>query len=291
MGEVFIGSEALAAGRLTRHDLQRWYRVIYRGVYMPKAVAPSLRDRTVGAWLATGRQGVVAGIAASALHGAAWIDADTPIELIARNCRPQSGLTVRNEEVANDETTKVAGLPVTTPARTAFDLGRHLMRTEAAIRMDALRHATPFSDDDVMMLIQRYRGWRGVRQLRAVLPLVDAGAQSPKETWLRLLLIDAGLPKPTTQIPVVDGYTPFAFLDMGWEEVMLAVEYDGDQHRSDRRQYVKDIRRLAKLEQCGWVVVRVIAEDKPEDVVTRVRDALRRREIDGMQSPTRTFAA
>jgi very-short-patch-repair endonuclease len=82
---------------------------------------------------------------------------------------------------------------------------------------------------------------------------------------------------------------------MGWEEVKVAVEYDGDQHRSDRQQYVKDIRRLAALESRGWIVIRVIAEDHSADVVNRVRNALARRglfvEINISQTATRTFAA
>ncbi len=105
-------------------------------------------------------------------------------------------------------------------------------------------------------------------------PLVDSGAASPKETWLRLLLIDAGLPIPTTQLPVVDGYWPVAFLDVGWEQWKVAVEYDGDHHRSDRGQYVKDQGRLRKLEAMGWIVIGVIAEDRSDDVVRRVRATL-----------------
>ena len=76
----------------------------------------------------------------------------------------------------------------------------------------------------------------GTRAQRSV--LFDAGAQSPKETWLRLLLIQAGLPRPQTQIPVRDEFgEAIAYLDMGWEDMKVAVEYDGEQHRSDRRQY------------------------------------------------------
>lgn len=146
-----------------------------------------------------------------------------------------------------------------------------------------------------MGLAIRYPGARGLRRLKAVLPLVDSGAQSPRESRLRLLLVDAGLPAPATQIPVVDGYRVVALLDMGWEEVKVAVEYDGDQHRSDRQQYVKDIRRLAALESRGWIVIRVIAEDHSADVVNRVRNALARRglfvEINISQTATRTFAA
>ena len=67
------------------------------------------------------------------------------------------------------------------------------------------------------------------------------------------------------------------YLDMGWSEFMVAVEYDGDQHRTDRWQYVKDVRRLEILQRLGWVVIRVIAEDHPADIVRRVRQALHSR--------------
>jgi len=142
--------------------------------------------------------------------------------------------------------------------------------------------------------MQRYGPVRGVRQLRELLPLVDAGAESPKESWLRLLAIDGGLPAPETQIPVLDNGIPIAFLDMGWRHIQLALEYDGDQHRSDRRQYVKDLRRIPMLEQHGWEVIRVIAEDRPAEVLWRIREAYCRRggaEIDEKVSSTRTSAA
>ncbi|MCA4761542.1 hypothetical protein H8Z51_22585, partial [Mycobacterium avium subsp. hominissuis] len=111
----------------------------------------------------------------------------------------------------------------------------------------------------------------------APLPLVDPGAASPKETWLRLLLIDAGIPVPATQIPVQQNWRLIAVLDMGWEDYLVAAEYDGDHHRTNRRQYARDQARLRTLQELGWIVVRVIAEDKPDDVVRRTRDALTRR--------------
>ncbi|UMB68450.1 hypothetical protein [Mycobacterium paraterrae] len=279
MRDVFVGSQAVAAGRLTRHELQRWYRPIYRGVYVPKAHELSLRDRTLGALLACPGPAVVSGKAASALHGANWIASETPVELLARAVRPQRGLLVRNERLADDEITVVAGIPVTTPARTAFDIGRHLPRDEAVARLDALMYATPFSVDDVLRLAQRYPRARGLRRLRAVLPLVDGGAASPKETWLRLLLIDAGFPRPVTQIPVSDGWRPVRILDMGWEQLKMAAEYDGDQHRTNRRQYVRDIRCMQTLQRLGWIVVRVVAEDRKSDIVKRVDDAFKLRGI------------
>jgi very-short-patch-repair endonuclease len=85
------------------------------------------------------------------------------------------------------------------------------------------------------------------------------------------------LPTPETQIPVVANYRTIAVLDMGWERFKVAVEYDGDQHRTSRRQYVRDLRRLKELERLGWIVIRVIAEDRPENVLRQVREALRSR--------------
>lgn len=295
MAEVFIGGEAVAAGRVTRHELRRWYRAIYRGVYAPKDAELSLRDRTIAAWLASGRKGVVAGIAASALHGAPWVDPALPVELVGVKCRPQAGLVPRADRIADDEITRIAGLPVTTRVRTAFDLGRSLERTEALARLDALMWNQPFDVKEVEQLGRRYRRAPGLCRLRELLPLVDGGAASPRESRIRLWLLDAGLPRPETQIPVLQGTYPVAFLDMGWPEYQVAVEYDGDHHRKNRRQYVKDIGRLRMLEALGWIVIRVIAEDKPIDVITRVEEALVSRgcviELDELHAFTRTFAA
>jgi hypothetical protein len=232
----------------------------------------------MGAWLYSLRQGVVSGVAASALHGAEWVDAVTPIELNSPTSRSQRGLVVRAETLVDEEITTVTGLSVTTPARTAYDMGRHLPRGEALARLDALTRAVPIDVEDVLLIAKHHGPARGVRQLRSLLPLVDGGAASPKETWLRLLLIDAGFPMPTTQIPVVDDRgNHVRILDMGWENFMVATEYDGDQHRTSRPQYVKDMRTSAKLARLGWIVIRVIKEDRKDDIVQRIGEALRSR--------------
>jgi len=275
MGEIFIGTEAVANGVVTRHELQRWYRPIYPNVHVPRASEPSLRDRTIGAWLWSKRDGIVTGVAASALHGAEWVDSDVPVELVWNCTRPPAGIVVRNERISDDEWTLVAGLPVTTPARTAFDLGRYLKRGQAVARLDALMRVAPFSVEDVMLLTKRYKGARGVAKLKAVLPLVDGGAASPQETRLRLLFIDAGLPKPTTQITVYDQSGRYVrTIDLGWEDFKVGAEYDGEQHRTNRAQYVKDQRVWPKLRELGWHVVRAIKEDRDADLVREAWDAM-----------------
>jgi hypothetical protein len=275
MGEVFIGSRALAEGTLTRYELQKWYRPIFRDVYVPKVGAVTLRDRTAGAWLTTGSQGVIAGVAASALHGASWVNPDIRIELVSRHLRPQPGLVVRTETLAPDEITRVAGFPVTTRARTAFDLGRHLPRGEALARMDALMRSMIFSTEDVQVLAKLHQGARGIRQLRELLPLIDGGAASPQESLLRLAFVDAGLTAPTTQLPIVDsrGYL-VRIVDMAWDEFKVAAEYDGEQHQTDRYQYRKDARVLPTLARMGWIMIRAFKEDRRADVAAEARAAL-----------------
>ena len=275
MGEVFRGSEAIAHGELTEWAVRRWYRPIFRDVYVPKRQAVTLSDRTVGAWLWSKRKAVIMGVAASALHGAEWVDADVPIELRMDCSRPPRGIVARNETLLGDEVMHVGDLPVTTPARTAFDLGRFQPRVQALARLDALMRATPFSVEDVAVIAKRRIGARGTRQVRDLLPIVDGGAASPRESRLRLLLIGAGFPKPKTQIPVYDDNGELVrILDMGWEDFMVAAEYDGDQHRTDRPQYVKDLRCLPKLQRLGWLVIRVIKEDRDTDIIERVYEAM-----------------
>ncbi|KUI19341.1 hypothetical protein AU193_05250 [Mycobacterium sp. GA-1285] len=269
----FVGSDAVAAGHLTRAHLRSHYRPLYRGVYVPRRHEVSLRERIVGVSLAS-PSAVIAGVAASAMHGAKWVGDDVPLELVAA-VRHQRGLIVRNETLDEDEITVVAGVRVTTPARTAFDLGRHQPRGRAVARLDALMRARPFAPEDVALLAKRHRGVRGLRRLRVALPLVDGGAESPMETWLRLLFIDAGLPRPSTQFVVYDEFGRYVRrIDMCWEDFKVGAEYDGEQHLTSRRQYVLDVQVKRTLQRLDWHVIHVIKEDTGADIVEQARNAL-----------------
>jgi very-short-patch-repair endonuclease len=271
---VFIGSEALASGALTPYELRTHYTRVLPDIYAPRRSQLLLRDHTTAAWLWSRRQGVIAGLAASALHGALWVDDDVAVELIHPNCKPPSGVITRHDSLLDDEMAMVAGMRVTTPARTAFDLARRDSVNRAVTRLDAIARATDFKPAEVLQIAHSHRHVRGVRRLPTVLDLVDPGAQSPKETWLRLLLMNDGLPRPQTQIPVLSPPgRPRYYLDMGWPDRKVAVEYDGDQHRVDRYRFRKDIERLEYIQGLGWIVIRVVADDRRADIVRRVRHA------------------
>ncbi|MDT5166234.1 MAG: hypothetical protein QOC88_3128 [Mycobacterium sp.] len=279
MTDPFFGSEALAARRLSRYELRRRYIGLHQDVYVSRdtELTPALRAKAC--WLRSRRRGILAGFSAAALHGARWIDPARPATIIDTNRRPAAGVQVWEERIADDEICLVDGMRLTTPARTALDLARRYSLNDAVAAVDALAQAVELKSVEIELLLDRYRGRRGMKGAAAALELIDGGAQSPKETWLRLLLLNAGFPRPQTQIAVRNewGWVD-AYLDMGWEDIKVAVEYDGDQHRSSRYQYVKDIRRLEMLDQrYGWLVVRVVSEDRPDDVIRRVAAARARR--------------
>lgn len=281
MESPFVGTEALRAGALTDHQLRRSCRRVYRNVYLRRGVEVSAESRAVAAWLWSGKEAVVAGNSAAALLGAKWVDARAPAEHVSDRKRPPPLIITRNETLLPGEVVTVNAIPVTSPPRTAFDLGRRPGLQAAVVRMDALVRATRVTAAEVEALIAVHRGARGLRQLRQVLRLVDAGAESPQETRTRLLVIAAGLPRPVTQIEVFSDWgRVLARIDMGWPELKVGIEYDGSQHWTDPWVRANDIDRTAELQQRGWILIRVSADllrYRPDVVIARVREALRSR--------------
>lgn len=141
---MFVGSEALAAGWVNRYQLANTYQRVFPDVYAPRTEL-TLEDRTAAAWLWSGRQAIVTGRAAAALHGARWIDPDIPIELNFANNRCPPRVVTRRETLLASELTHRGGFPVTTVARTAFDLARRGPSRRAIADLDALANARPFS--------------------------------------------------------------------------------------------------------------------------------------------------
>lgn len=180
----FVGVEALDAGLLRKHHLRSLYVAIFPGVYLPRGVHPTFRQRAEAAWLWSQRRGVLSGLTASRLHGSQWIDDSLPIELICCRGRSAAGIRCSRDSLAPGEQELRASLPVTTAARTAVELGRRGNLGEAVARLDALGNATGITSAQIAAVADAHPGMRGVRGLRRALAMYDAGAQSPKETWL-----------------------------------------------------------------------------------------------------------
>ncbi|MGO8769365.1 MAG: DUF559 domain-containing protein [Mycobacterium sp.] len=262
MREPFLGCEALSGKAIPERVMRSLYEAVYPGVYVPAGIELTVRQRAEAAWLWSRRRAVVAGNSAAALLGAKWVSPALDAELAHDNRRSPPGITVHTDTLQDGEVLEVDGMLVTSPARTAFDIGRRTTpRLQAIQSLDALTNATDVKPTDVGAVISDHPGARGVVRLRKLLPLVDGGAESPQETRTRLALVDAGLPRPQTQIRVFDDYGDFvARIDMGYEELRVGIEYDGPQHWTDAEQRDRDIDRYSALLDLGWVIIRVSSD-------------------------------
>lgn len=275
----FIGAEALAGRAIPERALRKHCQPLYPGVYIPRDVDPSAHVRGEAAWLWSKRRGVLAGLSAAAMLGSRWIAGTLPAELIHDNRRPPPLLTVRADGLHAGEVVGVRGIAVTTAARTAFDIGRHTAgETVAVMRIDALMNRTSLDPAAIHAVAEAHRGVRGLSRLRTVLSLVDSGAESPQETIARLALIRAGLPRPTTQVRIFDEFGVFvARVDMAYEGVKVAIEYDGEQHWTDPKIRQADIEKMYELNRLGWIVIRVsrdLLRYRRTTYTTRVEKAL-----------------
>ena len=273
----FRAVEALDSGALTFRELRRFDTAIYPGVWAPRGLDLTAVHRAKAAWLWSRRRAVPAGLSASAMLGAQWIEPELSAELVHTNRRPPPLIAVHTDLLLPGETQSIAGMPVTTAARTAFDIGRRLGLEAGVQRIDALMNATDVKVADVEAVIARHPGVRGLVQLRRTLDLVDGGAESPYESLTRLLLIERGFPRPETQIPVYDKHGRVWRIDMGWREYLVGVDFEGAHHWTNPKQRTRDAERYAVLPELGWIDVRLtsgILHNNPEPFLDHVGAAL-----------------
>jgi len=186
--------------------------------------------------------------------------------------------------------TLLDGVPLATPAATWASLAPRLGVDELIAVGDAIvripripgpvgRVLRPplatFDDLDAAIHAGRRTG---IGKLREARTLIRIGAASPKETELRLALTDGtALPTPMLDFDV---YARGVFLgcsELAYPDHQVAVEYEGDYHRTDRRRWAKDIDKYEAYAAAGWRVVQITAEHlrRPGEPARRVGDALR----------------
>lgn len=117
----------------------------------------------------------------------------------------------------------------------------------------------------------------GIVALRMALPRLRADAASRPETWLRLTLVDHGLPEPERNHAVHVNGKYLGSVDLAYPQWKIAIEYEGEHHLRDPQQWAHDIARYDALRAAGWIVVQVTKTDlfdTPQQVVQRVRAAM-----------------
>jgi len=170
------------------------------------------------------------------------------------------------------------------PGEVWAQLGSYLDHEQLVIAGDFLvRRKRPLSTLVALTAATGSGSGRGIRAVRAALKDVRRGTDSPRETTLRLLIVGAGLPEPTIGHTIIDqdGYF-VATPDLCYVAERIAIEYEGDIHRTDPRVYEDDIIRRELIEEAGWVVIRVINEhirSQPHRLTDRIARALRDRAV------------
>ncbi|MDQ5972971.1 MAG: hypothetical protein QG661_180 [Actinomycetota bacterium] len=207
---------------------------------------------------------------------------DGPVWLMVPEGAPRArreGVRARQADIVPEERVEVEGLPCTSPARTFVDLAAHLSIADLAAVGDAAMRLWAVTPGELQRVIRRRLRYTGKVKARYVAPLLDAGAESPQESRLRMIMLGDGLPAPSVNLVIRDDAGQFlARCDLGYEEWRIAIEYDGEVHGlEEQRRY--DATRRTLLRSHDWYVVEVIADDlrMPQRAIAKVRAALRSR--------------
>ena len=262
--EPFTYAQSLEAG-VTRRQLGRLHHegLVCRpikGVYVGTHVPDSLALRAACLSLVVPSDCVVVDRHAGWLLGAEMVLRPNehldlrPLSIF----RPSGHGRLRNAIAASgernlrdDDLTVVHGMQVTTPLRTAWDLGRVRWTDEAISGLDALFRLRAFTREEFLAGIERFAGMRWVTTLREIGPFADGRSESPGESVLRLRCIEAGL-HVEPQVEVYDGDVLLGRLDLLNEDLPLGVEYDGVEWHSTPEQQEHDrSRRAVMLEKIG----------------------------------------
>jgi hypothetical protein len=268
--------QALAGGVLA----QPW-----RGVVVHAADLLKFGTRAAAALLVAGQPSVLSGATSLALHGISVVEpADIHLTVpYERRVRSKPGLIVHQSEYRPDDVIELDGL-------TTFSLDLALAdflcdgdkRTAFAALDEAMRGLTPDHRrklrENVRDRIVDRRDRRGIHRALTMLELATGKAESPPESILRLIVVEAGLPIPEAQyeIMTVDGRLLYV-LDMAWPTRRIALEYDGFASHEERRDY--DVERDQRMAGRGWITIRASAADlrDPSRVLAQLQAAFKAR--------------
>ena len=185
-------------------------------------------------------------------------------------------------DLRSNDVVMVDGLPVTTKARTLFDLAKVTRRGRLELAVDDAHVSGACRVEEVMAVYAalRRRGKPGMKMLGAVLRARGPGYVPPGSVLERRLLkvLDGGgLPAPVRQYPLPWRPGAEARVDFAYPQVRVLVEADGRRWHSRMDQMATDRRRDREALNHGWRPYRFVWEEiigDPDNVAATVRDAL-----------------
>lgn len=284
----FTARDAAGCGigrdQLRRLCRDRVLRRMLHGVYASSYLEDDLSLRAAAVALVLPPDAVLCRRSAAWLRGVDLrCPGESPLQVevlvdVRREPPRRPGLVAHQSTLPDQDVEVIRGLPVTSGVRTAVDLARYRPRTEGVVALDALAHAGHCRLEQVTAVLPSLRGRRGVRRLALAVSLADPRSESPMETRLRLVIVDAGLPTPDIQCEVLDRWGEvMARLDLAYPHCRLGIEYDGRIVHSAALAFSRDRERQNELLLAGWTLLRFVARDvlwRPQYVVRQVDDVL-----------------
>lgn len=244
-------------------------RRVLRGVYQVMSEPDTVESRAHAASLVMPPAAVLCDRTAAWLHGVDAVkfweqDILPPVETVVLRDSSRirrTGLRGGERDLAPTDVMEIGRIRVTTPLRTALDLGCALHARTAIAAIDGLIAAHGLTRKDLEAQLPRFRGRRGVLQLRELVAIADPKSESPGESWTRLAIAQAGLPLPIAQYWVTDRGEPVYRLDLAYPKLRICIEYDGTDAHDSEAQREHDSRRRSWLAARGWKVIVVRRDD------------------------------
>lgn len=255
-------AEALRRGYTLKQLRGPQFQRLFRGVYLPAGEAVTLIQRVLGALLIAPPGAYASHHTAARLWGAVPPETDqTHISVPGGGARTvRDGIAAHRAETTIPPTQR-RGVPVSAPAAVFLELATlHLDLVALVVLGDSLVRRARISPETLVAAAADWSG-RGSRLARRATGLVRKGVDSAMETRLRLLIVLAGLPEPEVNFIIRDENGDWALrFDLCYPQLKLIIEYDGDHHRLDPRQWSRDLLRREWLERNGWRIIVVNSE-------------------------------
>lgn len=244
---------------------------VWHGVYARPPV--DLDARLTGLDLMTGSRIVACLHTAAAMYGFNT-EADPRIHILdpGLRVRPNSRLMVHQRVGA--PLRRVGPRLATAPAWTAVEVARLLRRPRALATLDAALRSGTCTRAELDGAICEQKGRRGIVAVRDLVVHADERAESAMESETRLVFIDGGLPKAELQYEIVDLCGKLWRVDFAWPWAGIVAEYDSMDWHANPQAWKRDRMKQARLQDCGWTVLPIVADDvrrHPFDLVARVQ--------------------
>jgi hypothetical protein len=270
-GQPFRTADAYALGVSLKTLQGSRFRRICKGVYVATATADSHRIRVRGVMLALPAGTIATGVTGLQMLG---VDVGPELPMIFASTHD---CPIRRRDV---RAMRVKQLPpqrdgIATPEHCWLVAAATLNLLDLVTGGDWLIRRRRTTLARLQSAVQGYSG-RGVVLARVAVTLVRERVDSPRETWLRLCLVLAGLPMPECDLVIGDDQGPIGRVDLVYLAYRLILEYEGDQHRTDRNQWNRDIDRQEFFAREQWTLIRITSERArfPRQLVNAVHRAL-----------------